>query len=131
MKESEDSRQKVSFLFRTKEFSLWSILRLFFQGQGGNFKLIPLEARLCTLTRLSGTRRTTTDTRSRDDKALSRVTIANRKDVLYMQLLSSPGRKVRKLDSSNLQFRRVRCPANYIHITQINPLVEVQIRSGD
>lgn len=55
------------------------------------------------------------------------------RDVLRAFLFLLPARKVRKLDSPNLQFRRTRRPANYIHvarIVRINPLAGVQIRSG-
>lgn len=52
-------------------------------------------------------------------------------------LFSSPARKVRKLDSSNLQFRRTRRPANYMHVARIvreltlSPGFKLEVRLKD
>lgn len=98
---------------------LWSILRFFFQGQRGTLNLSARDQAMYVnaITRNGKM----TNTRSHDDKALSRIAIANRGDVyagiFSLSLAFSPrDRKVRKLDSSNLQFRRARRPANYIHV---------------
>lgn len=91
-KSRRKSRRKVSFLFQTKESSLWSILRLSFQGQHGTLNL-SARGQAMYVNAITWDEKTT-NTRSCSDKALSRITIANRGNIYILSLsLSLPGPK--------------------------------------